>query len=104
MSRARPHQIQHLLIFTLLSAPATIAALRSSSLTSAKFNQILTGAETLLAGASNDSDTELGFTVEPDEEVMQVPVEGEGDGVHCFLALEGDEEDVRGGEGDGEAA
>lgn len=59
-------------------------------------NQILTSAESFLPSTSNDRDAQARLFVEPGENGFGFPVGVGGDRVHCILAVNGHEEDVRG--------
>ena len=66
----------------------------------ALLDEVLAGTERLVAGAGDDGDAEAGLFVEPVEEGVGFPVGSVGQGVHSFGAVDGDEEDVRGGIGE----
>ena len=63
-------------------------------------DEVLAGAERLVAGAGDNGDAEARLFVEPVEECVGLPVGGIGQRVHSFRAVDGHEEDVRGGIGE----
>ena len=63
-------------------------------------NQVLSGAERLISCACDDRHSETGLIVEPVEEGVCFPLRGVGEGVHGFGAVNGHEDDMRGGIGD----
>lgn len=62
----------------------------------ALLDEILACAEGFVACAGDDGDAKGGLGVEPLEERVGFPVGGVGEAVHCFGAVDGYEEDVRG--------
>lgn len=68
----------------------------------ALFGEVLARAERFVAGTGDDGDEEGWLVVEPGEDGVGVPVGVGGDRVALFGAVDGNEEDVRFGEGEDE--
>lgn len=59
-------------------------------------NKVLTSAESCLSSTGNNRDAQARLFVEPGENGFGFPVGVGGDRVHCILAVNGHEKDVRG--------
>lgn len=74
-------------------ADITVDSLARSSARLTQFNEILSGAETLVAFTSDDRDVQRGLTVEPVEQRVELPVKREGYRVPLIRPVDGDEHD-----------
>lgn len=84
----------------MLQLCASLSALALRDRILVLLDEVLSRAECLVAGAGNNRNQEGRLVIKPGEDAVGVPVSVGGDGVALGGTVDGDQEDVRFGEGE----